>query len=1248
MHQYLPRLVGLIDNTELLELQVANGKRILTGGTVLIKVSFGTAELEHKCHVLPNLPCQMLVGCDLLRKVDINIRFGGQTCSVVINDEVLEVEESTNNFNPIHLTIGQEDSRNELKNDGELEVEEPTNNFNPIEVPPPTIQDVTGYMLNVTMKSGLCFDMIRHNEYDFISLDMDVSPAVEPYAYVKDVLKLMTFPNMLKAYIEKIAEQYPSVFNIQGQTMGNCKKFEYRLLTKEHHPIMSAPYRFSEREHQIIEEQLDEMLKVKAIRPSTSPYRNPIFVILKKDGKGRFILDARRLNAVLIKDQFPLPHIRDILDELRNAKVFSHIDLLSGYWQVPLYEGDRVKTAFATRQGLYEFCVMPFGLATAPASFQRMMQDVLQPVFHKGALVYLDDLILYSNDQASHIILLDTVIALLDKANLRVKPGKCSFFQSSLMVLGHVISADGISADPEKIESIVNYIAPTNVTQLQRFLGSTNYYHSFIPKYATIAHPLYALLRKDSPWRWDLECEEAFSILKRRLTEAPILVQPDFYLPFVIVTDASHEGLGGYLAQSQSFTGGNSPNQSLPNDLKVIAYCSRTLQGSERNYAATELEALGILNALNKFRVYILGHEVHVFCDHSALVHILRNPHPASTRLARFIYRVMCFDPQIHYIRGVNNHLADALSRNRLSPREPSVAMTSFCGPSTFQSEPLKPTDPVASIFCLVWGEGNSREEFERMQTRDEDCAQIRREVKEPYHIVDNILMRRTSHLGTIINQLVIPKVLRKRIIRGYHDDLLGGHLGIQNTFKRIRNKYYWPGYYGEIQAYVLECEICQKTSRATGEKAPTYPMPIAGIFDRLGIDVVGPFPPTARGNRYIVVMVDHGTRWVEAFATSNTTATTIGDLIYANIICRYGPPKQLLSDRGANFLSRIVARLCDLFSIEKINTTAYHPQCNGLVERTNGTLIKLIRKLIVAKPQEWDGHLPAALFAYRTTPNATNRVSPYELIYGRSPRLPIDMFLEQNRETSRDGLSYEDFRDSLVQLREWARLMHEEDQTDIRAESMLFINPFKEGDRVWLYTPVLDHTLGRKFSLFWNGPHQVINIPGPVNCIIQSAEGKEQRVHISRLKTFLEHEQKPDTLPDDLRLVSEDEEQFEMGSEDDIMILEDSNPPPHDTISDDEISAALPNTKVKPNIVFNGIEYKEVDRLLGMKYKSKGKKNGKSKEIRHYLVKWKDPTEQDTWVPYHSLRRTSLIDEYQQRKMDEAEIVEHQDEDEL
>ena len=459
-----------------------------------------------------------------------------------------------------------------------------------------------------------------------------------------------------RGILKALVTEYRDVFALSDDELGCTDVTEHRIETGDSDPIKIPPHRISPAKLPIVQQEVEDMLKRGVIQHSNSPYSAPIVLARKKDGSWRFCVDYRRLNEVTVKDAFPIPKIEQTFDALNGAKFFSTLDLASGYWQVPVAPEDRFKTAFVTPDGgLYEYVRMPFGLTNAPGTFQRLMNTLFAQYIYKGVLIFLDDVLLYSGDVEQHIQNLKITFETLRKANLRLKPKKCKFFQKQVDYLGHTIQADGTSPDPGKVEAVKGWPVPKNVTDVRSFVGFCSYYRRFIRNFAEIARPLHAVTKKNARFEWNEDCQVAFERLKLELTTAPMLQYPDFTSPFVVDTDASNVSLGAVLSNV------------IDGDERPLVFASRVLSKTESMYSTTKREALAVVQALKWFRPYIWGTEFVVRTDHASLRWLFRQN--ADGQTFRLLQTLQEFNFKVVHRSGDKHGNADGLSR--MSSDEP-------------------------------------------------------------------------------------------------------------------------------------------------------------------------------------------------------------------------------------------------------------------------------------------------------------------------------------------------------------------------------------------------------------------------------------------------------------------------------------------------------------------------------------------------------------------------------------------------
>ena len=539
------------------------------------------------------------------------------------------------------------------------------------------------------------------------------------------------------------------------------------------------------------------------------------------------------------------------------------------------------------------------------------MEHVLRGLHWQICLIYLNDIIIYSKSFPEHLLHLALVFDRLRDVHLKLKPSKCQFACKSVPYLGFIAIPDGIQPDLKKVESVRTYPTPTNLKQIRSFLGLANYYRRFIPRFSHIANPLTNLTKKNQPFKWTTECQNAFDLLKEKHVSAPILAFPDFTQEFILHVDASGFAIGMVLTQIQN------------GSEAAIAYSSRTLNQSERSLSATEREALAVITAIKYYQHYIAGRHFTIYTDHAALRWLMGIKDPTE-KLARWALTIQQYDFTIKHRSGVSNGNADALSR---WPDFLTLAVLKCLDDTNFEPNYIKTLqnqDPSLSDLINYL-------QTEQLPAQDNKARSLLLTVNY-FFMEDGILYHLWTPMGrTKLNtfvQLVVPQGLRLQILQGAHDDVLAGHLGATKTYDVIRKRFYWPNMFSDVQHYCKSCVDCaMKKSPRSGYKANLIPIPVESPFHRVGVDCLGPLPVTTSGNRYIVVFTDYFTRWPQAFAVPTIDAQQIAKLLLDNIIARHSAPRVLLSDGGKDFLSKVVAAVCDLYQIRKCNTTAFHPQ---------------------------------------------------------------------------------------------------------------------------------------------------------------------------------------------------------------------------------------------------------------------------------------------------------------------------------
>lgn len=898
--------------------------------------------------------------------------------------------------------------------------------------------------------------------------------------------------------------QHAAVFSTGEGDLGRTQLATHVIDTGDARPLKVSSRRVPLQLQGEIEGCLKQMLEAEVIQPSCSPWAAPIVPVRKKDGGLRFCVDYRKLNEVTRKDAYPLPRIDDALDSLANASWFSTLDLVSGYWQVEIDPKDKPKTTFITRQGLYEFNVLSFGLCNAPSTFQRLMDLVLADLQWSTCLVYLDDIIVFGRSFEEHLQRLDVVLGKLEGANLKVKPAKCNLFAKRVQYLGHVISAEGVRVDPAKVKVVREWPVPQNQTEVRSFVGLASYYLRFIQGFAEMAHPLHQLTEKGRKFSWNPECDQAFLKLKECLVSAPVLVYPDPEKRFVLDTDASDLGIGAVL--SQEMEGGE----------RVVAYASRALTKAEREYATTRKELLSMVTFMRYFRHYLLGREFVLRTDHNSL-RWLHNFQGVEGQLARWMEQLANFQYIIVHRAGKLHANADAMSRVPAfggCEVEPQVCALLTITPGlvnvwgdSFELGEAQQGDEVIKLIIRLKQRGLDG----RVAATEHEGVRRYLPVWDELEVREGILVRNVvrphGDEGCQPTQLVVPAGVVPCVLYWLHNTKTGGHLGVQKVHAKVRDRFFWPGWQGDVRRWCRECMEC--ASRKEVGAAPRAPMVStvsARPYERVALDVLGPLPETGKGNKYILVGADYFSKWTEAKSLPNQEAITVARVLVEEWVCRYGTPRTLHSDQGRNFESRAFQELCRLLDIHKTRTSPYSPQSDGLVERFNRTLLAMLSLFVNQNQSNWDTLLPYVMMAYRSSVHASTGYTLYKVLFAREMVLPIDIMLnldhgEKFRPVSEYVAGVSQTLETVVEAvrrHQNKASAQQKKGYDFRAQPQWYT----ENELVWLRDKVRRRGLCPKLQRRFKGPFRVMErILEVLYRICPVHGGGETVIHVNRLK---------------------------------------------------------------------------------------------------------------------------------------------------
>ena len=749
--------------------------------------------------------------------------------------------------------------------------------------------------------------------------------------------------------------------------LGKCKIIAPTILTNSEVPIQSRAFRTPEKYRTELKAQIQRMLETGIIEESNTPWASNLVLVQKSDGKLRPCVDFRPLNKVTIPDPYPLPRMDEVINKVAGKSWYSRLDLASGFWQIPLDKESSYKCGIITEWGLYQMKRLPFGLKNAPSVFQRVMDKILKGI--NNVTAYIDDILIHTNDFESHMKTLEIVFNRLNQNGFKLKGEKCEFLKNTCIYLGLELNKNGYQPAQNNCEVINKFPEPTDIKGVKRFLGMTSFFRKFIPNFAELANPLNKLTRGRNPtFNWSEKERKAFNGLKQKLTQAPCLQPPNFNDTFHLFCDASNIAYGAALMQSKDDI-----------NLHAVCYWSRTLTESERKLPATHGELAAIYNAVTYFKAIIYGSKLKIYTDHRPITYLFTKA-STNTKINRWLMALQEIEPEVVYLEGTANRVADALSRI-------SVSWNS-----------IKDTMPKEDIPYLMaaTSEKINREIIESETEKDLNLIKIHKAIKEnwynfevseetqPYFtirdklFIDGKLIKKGHE-----SQIIIPEKLRVIVLNLIHN----GHFGIVRCKSKARKYVWWPNLNRDIEEFIKLCQVCQKYAPEEPHLSKHYEWPESKTcFERIHIDLAGPFV----GKNFLVI-IDSYSRFPWVFVIKSTNSTAIIKKL-RGIFTTFGPPNTLVSDNGRQFVSFEFESFLEELGIKHLKSPPYHPPSNGLVERFIQTFKNGVKKMLDSSIS-LEVAQETILLEYRASPNQIlNGETPAKLFLKREIRTPLDL----------------------------------------------------------------------------------------------------------------------------------------------------------------------------------------------------------------------------------------------------------------
>ena len=827
------------------------------------------------------------------------------------------------------------------------------------------------------------------------------------YGSIDDIQICPDLTDDQQSELKDLCREYQDIFIRPSRVLPQTDLVYHYIDTGTARPIKRPPRRYTPEEQEAERREIERMLEEGVIEPSSSPWACQPVMVPKPDGSTRYCINYVPLNKVTVKDAYPLPDQNEQLRALAGSRYKFALDAWSGYWQIQIAPDDRAKAAFVTHLGLYQPIALMFGLCNAPATYQRYMNDSFEKEITENVCsVYIDDISGGDADWTQFLAKLQRVFETCRRRHILLKPKKCKLGFDRLKHLGRIIEGTTRELDPSSVEAVTQFPEPRTKQEVHIFMGLTGWCRDHVPNFAAIAAPLFAMVTKDAPDRIDdltSTQRDAFVRLKQLIASAPALHLPDLTRPFQIEVDASKDGFGCVLLQD------------VDGRLVPCGYYSRATNKHERRWAhPNKLEARAIVWAVDRLSQFLRAKPFVIRTDARNLLWLLDKD---TGMYSRWVIKLSEYDFTIQHTAVP---AADALSRAPAfrtagTPASDGTVVSSTAAIASIDSVALMVVSERATVAApvpvsLMTPEPPqfSLESIVKEQSNDPFCSVVswalRRGSKadsvKNFVLDGNCLRYNYSDASGSYRPIVLPTRFQQQALREVHNSPITGHLGLRKTLAVIQRHFYWPRLHADAKQHVFTCHICQlaKKQLPNPRFGGLHPIPYHAPMHTISVDVVGPFSPVStHGNRYIFVVVDNFTNFIWLFATPDETAATTAQILLSLFLV-HGFPERLLTDRGSNFISDVVAELLRLLRVKAIMTSSYHPQTDGKNEISHRLLLSQVRSFISKSDSaEWDEYLPFFAFAANSSPIYNTTLTPFYLLHGRQPQTPNDIAFNSN-----------------------------------------------------------------------------------------------------------------------------------------------------------------------------------------------------------------------------------------------------------